>query len=564
MEKVAGVEKHTLLVSFFERVVARAALLLLSLTTSAIAQDSEWSVDGVKAVLLADGPKRLLTIVEQENLPRNMHIGSHVFEGIRQKNRYEGIFYYHHGQCSRHPIAVSGVVAKDDRSVRLKGNAPTFDDQCKIIGREFRSFEFRWLGSRTRPETTSNDDGGEEQVSDQYFAFSDVRAFFIDPKRFERYVLDFQPDGTIIGDIVSAQRIEKVGHVEGKLFGPYRLELILSRTQDPHLSTKAKYVMIVDAYDGFGDRAVNVKTRLQLLEENSVAPASLQLCGGSCGSLVFAPNPIYYLTGRISWQSTNFFRMEQGLVCIAASAKKPIEVLEALRSKGVSGALEEDRGCSFNDVEGIAIKVPIGAERRAIEMARGIPGIEEADFFYSTAGGSGAVRWPLPAGTFIADAYKSDDYGPESEVWKNGACKLRNTFARSFRSVTVASCADKKGLCFKVTLEGHTDDSTGFTNEELDRKVLSGYLVRSKMEFMAMPAPARKSPKGYIEKLIYYVEGSQYARMPKDADATKVQFHPLEYYGVGIDGAEGDGLVLQVIQPMVAGSLFKCEREGRK
>ena len=136
-------------------VFARAVAVAASgwLTCLPAAADNLWNHNGSVVSLEHDGEnRRFVYVTPRSGLP--VTAGTVLFEGKRNGSHYTGTAYVFSSKCGPLAYKVIGVVAVDDRTVALHGDAPRVDENCRILGRRDDVLIFTLIDATPEPPPT--------------------------------------------------------------------------------------------------------------------------------------------------------------------------------------------------------------------------------------------------------------------------------------------------------------------------------------------------------------------------------------------------------------------------
>lgn len=110
---------------------------------------SSWTHNGSVMVLAANGDIRRFVYQEPREGMQAVGVspGTTLFEGSRQGDRYSGTAYIFASGCDPTPYAVSGTVSNDERTVVMRGKAPSVDQRCRIKGYRNDTLVFNFVPS---------------------------------------------------------------------------------------------------------------------------------------------------------------------------------------------------------------------------------------------------------------------------------------------------------------------------------------------------------------------------------------------------------------------------------
>lgn len=124
----------------------RRALLLsmfLMLTASASHAQGYWEHNGSIVTLQAGGERRQFHYSQpRAGLPVNP--GTLLFTGRRSGNQYVGTAYVFSSRCGSRGYVVEGPVSADQRTVTMYGQAPLFDNNCRVSGHRYDTLVFSY------------------------------------------------------------------------------------------------------------------------------------------------------------------------------------------------------------------------------------------------------------------------------------------------------------------------------------------------------------------------------------------------------------------------------------
>jgi hypothetical protein len=125
-EHMFGGPLGILMTAFFTRTAMIAALTCFAAPAAA---DNLWNHNGSIVSLQHDGEnRRFVYVTPRPGLP--VTPGTLLFEGKRNGSRYAGTAYVFSSKCGPQAYNVEGIVAYDDRTVAMHGQAPRLDESC--------------------------------------------------------------------------------------------------------------------------------------------------------------------------------------------------------------------------------------------------------------------------------------------------------------------------------------------------------------------------------------------------------------------------------------------------
>src|SRR5438128_1998498 len=124
----------------------RAVAVLLGLLCALPAHaESYWNHNGSEVQLISDGASREIQYFQpRPGLP--VRLGTTLFTGTAQGNRYFGTAYVFSSVCGAVGYSVNGTVAAGRKSIILYGRAPSLDSRCNVIGYRDDVLLFSFIG----------------------------------------------------------------------------------------------------------------------------------------------------------------------------------------------------------------------------------------------------------------------------------------------------------------------------------------------------------------------------------------------------------------------------------
>jgi hypothetical protein len=128
-------------------------ILFAVLSAGASAQNSPtvWNLNGSQMELLANGNQREFRYktVRDGLAEVGIQPGTLSFKGWRNGNEYSGTAYVYWQSCGALPYSASGTVSSDERSVTIRGQAPSLlTENCEVVGYRDAVSIFEFLPDR--------------------------------------------------------------------------------------------------------------------------------------------------------------------------------------------------------------------------------------------------------------------------------------------------------------------------------------------------------------------------------------------------------------------------------
>jgi hypothetical protein len=108
-----------------------------------------WNHNGSSLKLEATNAMRRFVYIEPREGLKEVGVkqGTLAFQGKRIGNIYKGTAYVFSQKCGAIGFSVKGLVAKDDRSITMKGYAPYVNSECRISGGREAVLTFELIGN---------------------------------------------------------------------------------------------------------------------------------------------------------------------------------------------------------------------------------------------------------------------------------------------------------------------------------------------------------------------------------------------------------------------------------
>lgn len=138
-----------------ELVLISFSFVLLSVPALAQGPVTVWNLNGSQMELSANGTQREFRYrtVRPGLAEVGIHPGTVIFKGSRAGNEYSGTAFVYSKSCGALPYPSSGPVSPDERTVTLRGKAPTLlTADCEVAGYRDDVAVFELLPDNT-PET---------------------------------------------------------------------------------------------------------------------------------------------------------------------------------------------------------------------------------------------------------------------------------------------------------------------------------------------------------------------------------------------------------------------------
>jgi hypothetical protein len=168
-----------------------------------------------------------------------------------------------------------------------------------------------------------------------------------------------------------------------------------------------------------------------------------------------------------------------GMLCVETSERRIQEIVLAAQrhSATIKRSSERDNHCYDG---GLALDVPEGLEGWLAENLR------ESGYRVKqgggTAGGSGNIAFFMKPEQVLSERPTPQNF---AAVKKDVSCRIKERFEKYFGEINPRACPNVSfpdGLCWKLTLSGHTSTSAGLNPVKLNQRISDKYWFRTNVE----------------------------------------------------------------------------------